>query len=172
MKRLSMLIAGPWLLLFSVLLSGCKNPPWPVDGTPDISTLPSQAGLTLLADSDINPNESQAASPASFQVIWMSEDSKLLATDIDQLTTKKIEDVLDKNYVNHQDFTLIPGQYKYLPPVELEKETRFIGVAVYFSQPNATQWKKVIKVSPIGHRYQILIHLHKNSVDILKESED
>jgi hypothetical protein len=25
-----------------------------------------QAGLTLLADSDINPNESQAASPASF----------------------------------------------------------------------------------------------------------
>lgn len=172
MKRLSMLIAGPWLLLFSVLLSGCKNPPWPVDGTPDVSTLPSQAGLTLLADSDINPNESQAASPASFQVIWMSEDSKLLATDIDQLTTKKIEDVLNKNYVNHQDFTLIPGQYKYLPPVELEKETRFIGVAVYFSQPNATQWKKVIKVSPIGHRYQILIHLHKNSVDILKESED
>ncbi|HIC2037654.1 type VI secretion system lipoprotein TssJ [Enterobacter soli] len=172
MKRLSMLIAGPWLLLFSVLLSGCKNPPWPVDGTPDVSTLPSQAGLTLLADSDINPNESQAASPASFQVIWMSEDSKLLATDIDQLTTKKIEDVLDKNYVNHQDFTLIPGQYKYLPPVELEKETRFIGGAVYFSQPNATQWKKVIKVSPIGHRYQILIHLHKNSVDILKESED
>lgn len=172
MKRLSMLIAGPWLLLFSVLLSGCKNPPWPVDGTPDVSTLPSQAGLTLLADSDINPNESQAASPASFQVIWMSEDSKLLATDIDQLTTKKIEDVLDKNYVNHQDFTLIPGQYKYLPPVELEKETRFIGGAVYFSQPNATQWKKVIKVSPIGYRYQILIHLHKNSVDILKESED
>lgn len=172
MRRLRMLMTVQLLILFSVLLSGCKSPLWPADETTTVSKLPSQVGLTLLADSDINPNESLAASPASFQVIWMSDDSKLLATDIDQLTTKKLEDVLGKNYLNHQDFTLIPGQYKYLPPVELEKETRFIGVAVYFSQPNATQWKKVIKVSPVGHRYQILIQLHKNSVDILKESED
>lgn len=172
MRRLRILITGPLLLLFSLLLFGCKNPLWPADETPDVAKQPSLVGLTLLADKDINPNESLAASPVSFQVIWMSDDSKLLATDIDQLNTRKLEDVLGKNYQNHQDFTLTPGQYKYLPPVELEKETRFIGVAVYFSQPNTTQWKKVIKVSPVGHHYQILIHLHKDSVDILKESED
>lgn len=172
MSRLRILITGSLLILFSLQLSGCKNPVWPTDDTPDVTKLPSLVGLTLLADSDINPNESQAASPVSFQVIWMSDDSKLLATDIDQINSRKLEDVLGKNYLNHQDFTLIPGQYKYLPPVELDKESKYIGVAVYFSQPNTTQWKKVIKVSPVGHHYQILVHLHKNSVDILKESED
>lgn len=172
MSRLRILLTVPMLLLFSLLLSGCKNPLWTAEDTPDVSKLPSLAGLTLLADKDINPNESQAASPVSFQVIWMSDDSKLLATDIDQLSSRKLEDVLGKNYVDHQDFTLVPGQYKYMPPVELAKEIKFIGVVVSFSQPNATQWKKVLKVSPIGHHYQVLIHLHKNSVDILKESED
>jgi hypothetical protein len=46
MKRLSMLIAGPWLLLFPSCSQGVK-PPWPVDGTPDVSTLPLQAGLHI-----------------------------------------------------------------------------------------------------------------------------
>ncbi len=164
--------SGVVMLFFALFLTGCKNLIWSENNIPDVKKLPSTLGVTLLADADINPNESLEPSPLSFQVIWMSEDSKLLATDVDQLNEKKLEDVLGKNYLDHQDFMLIPGQYKYLPPVDMGKDAKYIGVVAYFSQPNITQWKKVIKLSSVGHHYQILIHLHKDSVEIRKESED
>ena len=162
------------VLMFMVTLgmAGCQSSIWPNDETPDVTKLPSTLGLTLLADKDINPNESQVASPVAFQLIWMSDDSKLMSADIDQLQEKKIEDTLGKNYINHQDFTLVPGQYKYLPPVEMDKDVKYIGVVVYYSHPNKSQWKKALKLFPLGRHYQVLVHLHKDSVDILKESED
>ena len=171
MTVLKTVFSAVLIFMLALGMAGCQNSIWS-DNIPDVSKLPSTLGLTLLADKDTNPNESQVASPTAFQLIWMSEDSKLMAADIDQLHDKNIEDTLGKNYINHQDFTLIPGQFKYLPPVEIDKEVKYIGVVVYFSQPNQTQWKKALKVFPLGRHYQVLVHLHKDSVDIHKESED
>ncbi|AJR00289.1 type VI secretion system lipoprotein TssJ [Hafnia paralvei] len=155
-----------------ILLGGCSKGPWFGNEVPDATKLPSTLGLTLLADKDINPNGENVASPLAFQVILMSEDSKLLAADYDQLTAKEMKDVLGKNYIDHQDFTLLPGQYKYIQPAELDSKVRYVGIAAYYSQPNGAQWKKVLKLAPIGHNYQVLVHLHKADVDMRKESED
>ena len=155
-----------------ILLGGCSKGPWFGKEVPDATKLPSTLGLTLLADKDINPNGENVASPLAFQVILMSEDSKLLAADYDQLTAKEMKDVLGKNYIDHQDFTLLPGQYKYIQPTELDSKVRCVGIAAYYSQPNGAQWKKVLKLAPIGHNYQVLVHLHKADVDMRKESEE
>lgn len=48
-------------------------------------------------------------------MVLLAEDSKLLATDYDQVTAD-VEKALGKNYLDHQDYTLLPGQFKYLPP--------------------------------------------------------
>lgn len=162
----------PAILLSILLLSGCGKGPWFGKEEPDASKLPSTLGLTLLADDDINLNSDNEASPLAFQVILMSEDSKLLAADYDQLTAKDMKEVLGKNYIDHQDFTLLPGQYKYIYPTELDSKVHYIGVAAYYSKPNGAQWKKVLKLAPIGHKYQVLVHLHKADIDVRKESED
>ncbi len=38
-----------------------------------------------------------------------------------------------KNYIDHQDFNLLPDTIKTLPPVKLDEKTQFIGVVAYFS---------------------------------------
>lgn len=52
---------------------------------------PSTLGFSLLAERDINPNESGEAAPIEFQVVLLAEDSKLLATDYDQVTGRRGE---------------------------------------------------------------------------------
>ncbi|STE88279.1 type VI secretion lipoprotein [Escherichia coli] len=46
-----------------------------------------------------------------------------------------------KNYIDHQDFNLLPDTIKTLPPVKLDEKTQFIGVVAYFSDDQATEWE-------------------------------
>lgn len=131
---------------------------------------PSTLGVTLLAEPDVNPNGSGEASPIELQLLWLAEDSKLLASDYDQLAAGPKE-ALGKNYIDHQEFTLLPGQYKYIPPAKLDEQTRYIGVIAHYADPDRAQWRKVIKVKSTGEAYQLLIHLRQNEVQLQKEEE-
>ncbi|KUE81873.1 type VI secretion system lipoprotein TssJ [Aeromonas schubertii] len=167
------------LLLGSLLmlLAGCTTMGKMADVAmnPDIQVgshddQPSTLGLSLLAEPDVNPNESGEAAPIEFQVVVLAEDSKLLATDYDQVT-EDIEKALGKNYLEHQDYTLLPGQFKYLPPVKLDEKTRYIGVIARYADPDSAEWRKVIKVKSKGRAYQILVHLRLDEVELKKEEE-
>lgn len=131
---------------------------------------PSTLGVSLLAARDVNPNESGEAVPIEFQVVLLAEDSKLLATDYDQVTGD-VEKALGKNYLDHQEYTLLPGQFKYLPPIKLDEKTRYIGVIARYADPDHAQWRKVIKVKSMGQAYQILVHLRQNEVELQKEEQ-
>ena len=131
---------------------------------------PSTLGVTLLAEPDVNPNGGGEASPIELQLLWLAEDSKLLASDYDQLAAGPKE-ALGQNYIDHQEFTLLPGQYKYLPPAKLDEQTRYIGVIAHYADPDRAQWRKVIKVKSMGQAYQLLIHLRRNEVQLQKEEE-
>nr|WP_310504055.1 type VI secretion system lipoprotein TssJ [Aeromonas sp. BIGb0445] len=131
---------------------------------------PSTLGLSLLAEPDVNPNEGGEAAPIEFQIVLLAEDSKLLATDYDQVTADP-EKALGKNYLDHQDYTLLPNQFKYLPPIELDEKTRYIGVIARYADPNSAEWRKVIKVRSKGRAYQLLVHLRLDEVEIQKEEE-
>ena len=131
---------------------------------------PSTLGFSLLAERDVNPNESGEAAPIEFQVVLLAEDSKLLATDYDQVTAD-VEKALGKNYLDHQEYTLLPGQFKYLPPIKLDEKTRYIGVIARYADPDHAQWRKVIKVKSMGQAYQILVHLRQSEVELQKEEQ-
>lgn len=169
------------ILCLVLLLSGCgawkatkkigeviMDPDTPV-GQP--SDQPSTIGLILLAEPDINPNEDGDATPTQIAVVYLSEDSKLLAADFDQLTPETLEKTLGKNYVDHQEYTLLPDQYKALPPVKLDDNDRYVGVVAWYADANRSEWKKTIKVKSTGQHYQVLIHLRANNIELRKEEE-
>ncbi|MEL4203793.1 type VI secretion system lipoprotein TssJ [Plesiomonas shigelloides] len=166
-----------WCVVWLLALTGCTTLGKMADVAmnPDIQVgsnayQPSTVGLSLLAEPDVNPNESGEAAPIEFQVLLLSEDSRLLATDYDQVT-EDVAKVLGKNYLDHQDYTLLPGQFKYLPPVKLEEEVRYIGVIARYAEPDKAEWRKVIKVKNTGRHYQILVHLRQDEVELQKEEE-
>ena len=166
-----------WLGVCLLVLAGCTTMGKMMDVAmdPDIQVgsnddQPTTVGLSLVAEPDVNPNGSGEAAPIEFQVVLLAEDSKLLATDYDQVTAD-VEKALGKNYLSHQDYTLLPGQFKYLPPVKLDKQTRYIGVIARYADPDSAEWRKVIKVKGMGRAYQILVHLRLDEVELQKEEE-
>ncbi|ACT14269.1 type VI secretion system lipoprotein TssJ [Pectobacterium aroidearum] len=160
------------------VLSGCTTlgKMAQVAANPDIQVgsnnhQPSTVGFSLLAEPDVNPNDSGEAAPIEFQLVLLAEDSRLLATDYDQVTTD-IEKALAKNYINHQDYTLLPGQFKYLPPEALDEKVHYLGVIARYADSESSEWRKVIKLKNTGQTYQILVHLRRDEVEIKKDQEE
>ncbi|MFG1175226.1 type VI secretion system lipoprotein TssJ [Erwiniaceae bacterium CAU 1747] len=169
------------LLCLALLLSGCTalkvtKKMGEVMMNPDIqvgeaSDQPSTVTFTLLAEPDINSNESGEATPTEIVVVYLSEDSLLLAADYDPLSNDTLEKTLGKNYIDHQQYTLLPDQFKPLPPIELEKNNRYLGVIARYADTEHSEWKKIIKVKGKGHHYQVLIHVRSHEIDLRKEEE-
>jgi len=162
-------------LLTSVLclvlgVSGCSSTK--DDKNADrVADQPSTMRLTLLAEPDINPNKEGEPTPTEIAVMYLSDDSKLLAADYELLDSKKLKKTLSKNYIDHQEYTLLPDQYKPLLPVELDKKNSYFGVVAYYANANRTEWKKIIKINGTGHVYHVLIHLRSNEIELRKEEE-
>jgi len=134
---------------------------------------PASLRITLLAEPDINQNESEEATPIALQVIYLSEDSGLLAADFDQLNDENADlgKILKKNYIDHQDYQLLPGQFKPLDPVTLEEKNQYVGVIASYADENGAEWKKVIKAKGKGHRYHLLIHVRARVIELQMEEE-
>ena len=145
-----------------------KDPTIPVGGPLD---QPSTLNLTLLAEPDINRNETNQPSPIEVKVVYLSEDSRLLSAYYEQLSTEDIKEVLGKNYIDHQDYTLLPSQFKAVPPIKLDKNNNYLVVVAYYADSGETEWKKVVKLSGVGHKYSVLVHLKDKEVDVRKDEE-
>lgn len=156
-------------LCLAFLLSGCTL--WKNKNALSAAEQPSTVRLTLLAEPNINPNEKGEAAPTEIAVVYLSEDSKLLAADYDQLGGDMLKKTLSKNYIDHQEYTLLPNQYKQLPPIELEEKNNYLGVIVYYADDNRAEWKKIIKINGVGHRYNVLVHVRTDDIDLRKEEE-
>ncbi|RZN46502.1 type VI secretion system lipoprotein TssJ [Escherichia sp. E13S3] len=164
------------VVLFSLTLTGCetvkklsqviKNPDIQVGKLADQS---SEVTVTLLTEPDTNINAEGEAAAVDVQLIYMSDDSKLQAADYDQIASTPLPDVLGKNYIDHQDFNLLPDSIKTLPSVKLDEKTQFIGVVAYFSDDQATEWKQIEAVEGTGHNYRLLVHVRQNSIEMKKE---
>ncbi|WMY74036.1 type VI secretion system lipoprotein TssJ [Buttiauxella selenatireducens] len=163
-------------VLISVALTGCEtakklgqvisNPNIQVGKTVD---QPSEVTVTLLTEPDTNVNADGEAAPVDVQLVYLSDDSKLQAADYDQVASTPLPDVLGKNYIDHQDLSLLPDIMKTLPPVKMDSKTQFIGVIAYFSDDQTTEWKQIEPVEGIGHSYRLLVHVRQNSIEMKKE---
>lgn len=131
---------------------------------------PSILSLSFLSENNINENDENLASPIQVQIVYLTEDSRLLDSYYEQFTEEKLEDILGKNYLDHQDYTIVPNQYKVVSDIILGEKNRYLGVIAYYSDPEKAQWRKVIKLEGLGHNYHVLVHLRKLEVEI-KEYE-
>ena len=164
------------VVLFTITLTGCetvrklgqviKNPDIQVG---KLAEQPSEVTITLLTEPDTNTNADGEAAAVDVQVIYMSDDSKLQAADYDMVASTPLPDVLGKNYIDHQDFNLLPDTIKTPPPVKLDEKTQFIGVVAYFSDDQASSWKQIESVEGSGHSYRLLVHIRQGSIEMKKE---
>lgn len=129
----------------------------------------SELTVTLLTEPDINLNGEGEAAPVDVQLVYLSDDSKLQAADYDLLATTALPDALGKNYLDHQDFTLLPDTLKTLPAVKLDAKTQFIGIVAYFSDDQTSEWKQTEPVEGTGHHYRLLVHVRQNSIEMKTE---
>lgn len=167
------------LISLIVLLSGCastreatgkvweviKDPSTPVGNPEDRPTL---VDISMLAEKDVNPNVDGEGTPVRFQLLQLKDDSMLMAADADQLL-QELEESLGTNYLAHDDFTLLPTQWKFYEPFEIDEETRYIGIIAFYATPNEVEWKKVVKVKSRGAHYHLLVHLRDSEVELRKE---
>jgi len=135
----------------------------------ELKQQPSEVTITFLTEPDSNLNSEDEPAPVDVQMVWLSDDSKFLAADYDLLATTPLPDALGKNYLDHQDFTLLPDILKTSPAIKLEAQTNFIGIVVYFSDDQTSEWKQIVPVVDTGHRYRLLVHVRRNSIEIKTE---
>ena len=143
-----------------------RNPDIQVGKLMDQST---ELTVTLLTEPDSNLTADGEAAPVDVQLVYLSDDSKFHAADYDQVATTALPDVLGKNYIDHQDFNLLPDTVKTLPPIKLDEKTGYIGVIAYFSDDQATEWKQIESVESIGHHYRLLVHIRASAIEMKKE---
>ncbi|PLY45566.1 type VI secretion system lipoprotein TssJ [Lelliottia sp. F153] len=165
-------------VLMSVVLTGCETAKklGQVISNPDIqvgkqAVQPSEVTVTLLTEPDTNTNAEGEAAPVDVQLVYLSDDSKLQAADYDQIASTPLPDVLGKNYLDHQDFSLLPDTLKTLPPVKLDEKTQFIGIVAYFSDDQSSEWKQIEPVEGTGHQYRVLVHVRQSSIEMKKEED-
>lgn len=168
-----------WLLCIILLLAGCASTreatgkAWQVIRDPSIPVgypedRPTLVDLSMIAEPNVNPNLDGDGTPLRFQVLQLKDDSMLMAADLDQLNLD-LEAALGTNYLAHDDFTLLPGQWKFYEPFEVDEETRYVGLIAFYANPNEAEWKKVVKVQTRGEHYHLLIHLRDSEVELRKE---
>ena len=131
---------------------------------------PSTLGIALVADDTLNQSTEGQANPLELQIVQLAEESRLLASDYDQLR-QDLPKSLDKNYLDHQDYTLLPGQFRYLPMEPLAPQTRYLGVIAHYADPQRAQWRQLIRIEPVGHHYQLLVRLHSDRILLQREEE-
>ncbi|ECJ2543023.1 type VI secretion system lipoprotein TssJ [Salmonella enterica] len=172
-------VGRAWMMiLLTVTLSGCetakkigqviKNPDIQVGKLADQV---SQVTITLLTEPDANLNADGESAAVDIQLVYLSDDSKLQAADYDLLASTPLPDALGKNYIDHQDFSLLPDTVKTLPPVKMDEKTQFIGVIAYFSDDQTTEWKQIEPVEGTGHNYRLLVHIRQSSIEMKKEDD-
>lgn len=177
--KLSRLVQLAGLLCLCLLIAGCASTreatgkTWQVIRDPSIPVgypedRPTLVDLSMLAESNVNPNINGEGTPLRFQVLQLKDDSMLMAADLSQLQAD-LEEALGTNYLTHDDFTLLPEQWKFYEPFEIDEETRYIGIIAFYATPNDAEWKKVVKVTSRGEHYHLLVHLRESEVVLRKE---
>ncbi|WP_036178405.1 type VI secretion system lipoprotein TssJ [Marinomonas sp. MED121] len=152
-----------WIFLMLVFLAGCSSSPTEYDPTQE----PTRVTISMLADEKVNPNSSGEATPIEFTVFELEDDSMFMSADYEQL----IEDfkaALSSNYIDNYDYVLLPSQFKFIESIEIDEDTNYIGVMVSYSDPDTSQWKKVVKVKPLGRDYHLLTLFKENEVILEK----
>lgn len=151
------------ILLLSTVIIGCSSSS---DNKPSSTVI-----FSLLTDADINPNTDGEPSPIEVDIVYLKEDSKLLSTDYFQLNENGVNTVLGKNYIDHQEFSLIPDQYKTLAAEDIPANTSYIAAIAHYSYADEVRWFELIPVEDKKKNYKILVHIAIDRITMKKEEK-
>ncbi|WP_033727790.1 type VI secretion system lipoprotein TssJ [Pseudomonas cremoricolorata] len=109
------------------------------------------------------------ATPIAIKILQLRDDS-LLRNSLYQLLDQDPAKTLRSTYVRDDDYLLHPGQFKFIPFVAIDAETRYVAViADYRNQDDAT-WQQVLRIPPRGR--QIVLSVLLNDTQVVLKEED
>ncbi|NWL75394.1 type VI secretion system lipoprotein TssJ [Pseudomonas taiwanensis] len=117
-------------------------------------------------DTDATPS---TATPIAFRVLQLKDDSMLENID-PELLRQDAKKALGSTLLASDDYTLVPGQFKFIEYSAIDEKTRYIAVVANFHDPNAEHWHDVFRVEPRGRKYPLMVMLQKTRVGITDES--
>lgn len=149
------------LTLFSMLMIvGCAS-------TEEVEKQPIFARLSINASAQLNPAVDGRASPLVLRVYQLSETTRFDNSDFFALYEND-KAVLANELQSRVELEIRPDE-AYQDQLELNSNTRFIGVLAAFRDLDNAQWKDM---SPfiINENQSISIELKKNSVKLVVDS--
>lgn len=138
------------------------------------SNLSSQRLNELLYPDEQNrvqmtPEQARAiATPVIVYIIQLKDDSVFLSMDFDSLNND-LKEALGSSYISHDNYVMQPGQFKFVPEMDINKYTRFIAVYAQFYTMDGATWKGVVPIDPKGRIYNLMISMHDNVILIQHE---
>ncbi|WP_434144945.1 type VI secretion system lipoprotein TssJ [Photobacterium leiognathi] len=148
---------GSVIVLFALVLAGCSS-------KYDPALEPSTITISMVTADSVNINNNEA-SPVELKVFELEDDSMFNSASYNQLGTN-YKKVLKSNYIDDYDYVLLPNKFKFIEKMKLDNDTRYIGVMAFFSDSDHSNWKKSVKVKPLGRDYHLLIYLKNNQVKL------
>jgi len=133
-------------------MTACSSAPKddnPADGQTTVT-------FSMVTDDGVNPNIWGEASPIEVQVFELEDDSMFMSADYDTIKAD-YKAVLRSNFIKNYDYTLMPGKFKFVNAIKISPDTHYIGVLAHFSEPELSDWKKVVKVINKGRQYHLLM---------------
>lgn len=115
------------------------------------------------------PASSTAATPVAFQVLQLKDDSMLENADLD-LVSQNPKKALGSTFIAADDYTLAPGQFKFIEFSPIEDKARYVAVVAAFHDVNATRRYDVFRLEPRGRKYALLVTLQDTRVTITNEA--
>lgn len=108
------------------------------------------------------------ATPISFKLIQLKDNALFLQADFEGLFDD-LEKALSTTYLAHDDFMLIPGEFKFVEAFEVEDEARYVAVIAAYNDYANKQWKEIVKIKTKGKEYSLLLHFDEQKVVIKKQ---
>jgi type VI secretion system protein VasD len=174
------------ILLTVVLLSSCAitdvvvktakilvNPDLKVGEDKD---QPAYVSLSINAALDANVNlysEDDIAAkgtPLSFKILQLKDDSLFKGADFESIN-KDLEGVLKSSYIDHEDYEIEPGDFKFIELFKVDEDTHFIAVVASYNNYQKIEWKSLTKIKPYGNKYRIHVQFDTDKVEIKREGE-
>ncbi len=143
----------------------------------------TKISFSLLTDADVNykanavdnvwdidseGKDLPSGTHISLKVLELTDDSMLLGADQESLN-QDLEAALGKTYIDHNDYVLAPGQFKFIDFGSIYKKTRYIGIIAGYHDISGSTWKKAFKLDLSNKRLSLVVHLTKQEVIIKAE---
>lgn len=102
---------------------------------------PTKARMTVIAQSDVNPDAGGRPSPVVVRVYQLQQDAKFANADFFALFDDE-QKVLGADLLASDEVTLAPGERKELQ-VDVKGEAKFVGAVAAYRDIRNSQWRAV-----------------------------